>query len=281
MNTSAKFTVPAVKRVNVLGVGVSVLNLDLARDYFADCIRNKVRGYVCVTGVHGVMEAQDNPQMKAILNQALLCTPDGMPMVWCGKLNGFREMDRVYGPDLMMEICQLPNCRHFLFGGANGCAAELKRALEKRFPGIQVVGTYEPPWRPLNPAEEAALAEQVRQAQPDVMWVGLSTPKQEKFMAEYLPKLAVTIMVGVGAAFDFHTGRVRQAPRWMQRSGLEWFYRLCCEPRRLWKRYCKNNPRFAISVLAQFLKLRKYSLSKGCFAFELEKIYSPRGPRKM
>ncbi|HEY6169879.1 MAG TPA: WecB/TagA/CpsF family glycosyltransferase, partial [Verrucomicrobiae bacterium] len=152
------------------------------------------------------------------------------------------------------------NIRHFFYGGARGAAEELKRRLTERFPGLQIVGVYEPPFRPLDAGEERALIEQVRAARPDILWVGLSTPKQERFMAEYLPKLDVTLMVGVGAAFDFHSGRAKQAPRWMQRCGLEWFYRLCCEPRRLWKRYLKNNPLFLGRALLQLTGLRKYPL---------------------
>lgn len=253
-------TPPKIDRVNILGVGISAINLPLARQIFAEAIRHKTRGYVCVTGVHGVIESQDDERLRQIHNRAFLCTPDGMPMVWCGKLNGFRHISRVYGPDLMLEVCQLPGVRHFLFGGSEGAARQLQQRLQQRFLDLQIVGIYEPPWRPLNPQEEAALAEQIRQTQPDIMWVGLSTPKQEKFMAEYLPKLDVTLMVGVGAAFDLLSGRVAQAPRWIQRSGLEWFYRLCREPKRLWRRYMKNNPRFVLSILAQALGLKKYPL---------------------
>ena len=249
-----------IKRVNVLGVGISAINLNMAREIFTDAIRNKVRGYVCVTGVHGIMEAQADEQLRKIHNQALLCTPDGMPMVWCGKLNGFSDMGRVYGPDLMLEICQLPGVRHFLFGGSDGAAKQLQQQLQQKFPNLQIVGIYEPPWRPLNQQEQAALARMVQEFKPDIMWVGLSTPKQERFMAEYLPKLDVALMVGVGAAFDLLSGRLPQAPRWIQCSGLEWFYRLCREPKRLWRRYLKNNPRFALAILGQALGLKKYSL---------------------
>ncbi len=252
-----------IKRVNVLGVGISAINLDLARDAFREAILSKSKGYVTVTGVHGVMECQSDEALKKIHNLAFLCTPDGMPMVWMGKIQGFKKMDRVYGPDLMLEIFAMSlqhGFRHFFYGGANGAALELKEKLEKRFPGIKIVGTYEPPFRPLNSGEQQELSALVDQAQPDILWVGLSTPKQEKFMSEYLPKLNVTLMVGVGAAFDFHSGRVKQAPRWIQRSGLEWFYRLCSEPRRLWKRYLKNNPRFVFGAFCQILKLKKYSL---------------------
>jgi N-acetylglucosaminyldiphosphoundecaprenol N-acetyl-beta-D-mannosaminyltransferase len=198
-----------------------------------------------------------------ILNDSFLCTPDGMPMVWMGKIAKHREMDRVYGPDLMELICASSpkrGWRHFLYGGAEGVAKQLKARLEERFPGLQVVGTYTPPFRPLNVEEQRHLAQMVEEARPDIFWVGLSTPKQEKFMFEYLPKLNTTLMVGVGAAFDFHSGRVKQAPRWIQRSGLEWLFRLCQEPRRLWRRYLRNNPLFVGRVFLQLTGLRKYPL---------------------
>ena len=211
------------KRVNVLGVGISVLNLRTALAAIAGAVRDRRKGYICVTGVHGVMEAQADANFKNILNRAFLCTPDGMPMVWMGKLHGHREMGRVYGPDLMLEVCawsETSGCKHFFYGGADGVAEELSVRLMARFPKLQIVGCYTPPFRPLNAAEEHELQQRVRAAGPDILWVGLSTPKQEKFMAEFLPKLDVTLLIGVGAAFDFHAGRVRQAPRWMQRSGL-------------------------------------------------------------
>ena len=248
-------------RVNVLGVGISVLNLRTALDAIAAAVRERRKGCVCVTGVHGVMEAQHDEAFKNILNGALLCTPDGMPMVWAGKLNGHREMSRVYGPDLMLDVCawsETSGCKHFFYGGADGVAELLAHNLKARFPRLQIVGTFTPPFRALNADEEKKLAAQVAAAQPDILWVGLSTPKQEKFMAEFLPRLDVTLMIGVGAAFDFFSGRVRQAPRWMQRSGLEWLYRLFCEPRRLWRRYFRNNPLFVLKFSAQLLGWKKY-----------------------
>jgi N-acetylglucosaminyldiphosphoundecaprenol N-acetyl-beta-D-mannosaminyltransferase len=250
-------------RVNVLGVGVSALNLDLAGTTLAQAVEAGTRGYVCVTGVHGVSEAQSDPGFRQILNRSLLNTPDGMPMVWMGKLQGHKTMGRVYGPDLMLLVCELSQARgysHFFYGGAPGVAEELRRQLQRRFPGLKVVGTYCPPFRPLNETEELELARLVNGVKPDFLWVGLSTPKQEKFMAAYWQKLDARIFLGVGAAFDFHAGRVRQAPRWMQRSGLEWLFRLACEPRRLWKRYFKNNPLFLLRAAAQLSGLRKYPL---------------------
>jgi N-acetylglucosaminyldiphosphoundecaprenol N-acetyl-beta-D-mannosaminyltransferase len=250
-------------RVNVLGVGISVLNLPSALAAMAAAIRARQKGYICVTGVHGVMEAQTDDTFKMILNESFLCTPDGMPMVWAGKLADHRDMSRVYGPDLMLDVCawsEKSGATHFFYGGAEGVADLLAKNLRVKFPSLRVVGTFAPPFRRLNADEEKALAAQIAAAKPDILWVGLSTPKQEKFMAEYLPKLDVTLMVGVGAAFDFFAGRVKQAPRWMQRSGLEWLYRLCREPRRLWRRYFRNNPLFVLKFSGQLLGWKKYPL---------------------
>jgi N-acetylglucosaminyldiphosphoundecaprenol N-acetyl-beta-D-mannosaminyltransferase len=261
MMNESKASPPA--RVNVLGVGVSAINLDSAVAAVGQALAQRAKGYVCVTGVHGVSEAQNDPAFRQILNQAFLNTPDGMPMVWMGRLQGFREMRRVYGPDLMLRLCEISPSRgftHFFYGGAPGVADRLKGRLEQRFPGLRVVGTYTPPFRPLTAAEESELIELVQRLQPDFFWVGLSTPKQEKFMARYWQKLDATLFFGVGAAFDFHAGSVRQAPRWMQRSGLEWFFRLCCEPRRLWKRYLKNNPLFVARAFGQLTGLRSYPI---------------------
>ena len=250
-------------RVNVLGVGISAINLDSAVATLAAAVRSGTRGHVCVTGVHGVMESQSDPALRRIHNRSLLTTPDGMPMVWLGRWAGHGSMGRVYGPDLMervMEWSRISGATHFLYGGNTGVAEELKSRLEQRFPGVRIVGTYTPPFRPLNADEQAALEGQVAACRPAFLWVGLSTPKQERFMDAQAGRLAATVMLGVGAAFDFHAGRVRQAPRWIQRSGFEWLYRLVAEPRRLWKRYLTNNPRFILSILAQKLGLRSHTL---------------------
>jgi len=251
--------------INVLGVGVSAINMDSALEAIAGALERGEKGYICVTGVHGVSEAQRDEGFRQILNRAFLCTPDGMPLVWVGRWLGRKEMGRVYGPDLMLAVLELSEkkgYRHFFYGGANGVAQALRERLGQRFPKLQIAGTYEPPFRPLNAEEEEELQKLIRDARPDVMWVGLSTPKQERFMAEHLDRLEVNLMAGVGAAFDFHAGRLRQAPRWMRRSGLEWLFRLGCEPRRLWKRYLKNNPLFVLRVLLQCTGLRKYPLNK-------------------
>jgi N-acetylglucosaminyldiphosphoundecaprenol N-acetyl-beta-D-mannosaminyltransferase len=251
-------------RVNVLGVGISPLSVPLAVAAMARAIEHRSKGYICVTGVHGVSEAQASAAFRAILNRAFLNTPDGMPMVWLGRLAGHAGMDRVYGPDLLLQTCRVSKqtgWKHFFYGGETGVADHLAATLRKRFPYLQVAGTYTPPFRPLNDGEREGLRAQVAAARPDIIWVGLSTPKQEAFMAEALGWLDTTLMVGVGAAFDLLSGRVRQAPRWIQRCGLEWLFRLFQEPGRLWKRYFKNNPLFVVRVLLQKTGLRRYSLS--------------------
>ncbi len=250
-------------RANVLGVGLSAINLELAEAAVAQALERKTKGYVCVTGVHGVSEAQKDPAFRAILNRSFLNTPDGMPMVWMGWWQGLRQMGRVYGPDLMLRVCAWSCPRgftHYLYGGGPGVAQALQCRLEQQFPGLKIVGVCTPPFRPLTAQEEQDLLRQVAALKPDIFWVGLSTPKQEKFMAQYWQVLDATLFFGVGAAFDFHAGRVRQAPRWMQRSGLEWLFRLGCEPRRLWKRYLKNNPLFLCRALCQLTGLRQYVL---------------------
>jgi N-acetylglucosaminyldiphosphoundecaprenol N-acetyl-beta-D-mannosaminyltransferase len=250
-------------RVNILGIGVSALNLPSTVTAIRTAIETRAKGYICVTGVHGVSEAQTNPELRAILNGAFLNTPDGMPMVWVGRWNGHRAMDRVYGPDLLLEICRVSEqtkWKHFFYGSAPGVADQLAATLQARYPQLLVVGTYCPPYRPLNAEEKKDLCARVAKAKPDIIWVGLSTPKQEVFMSKALPWLDTTLMIGVGAAFDLLSGRVQQAPRWIQRSGFEWLYRTFQEPRRLSKRYLKNNPLFIGRLFLQITRFRGYPL---------------------
>jgi len=250
-------------RVNVLGVGISAINLRTAGDSITAAIQEKKRGYICITGVHGVSEAQSDPAFRDILNNSFLTTPDGMPMVWCGWKDGYKEMDRVYGPDLMLQVLEegvASGVKHYFYGGQEGVAEKLKSKLEEKFPGLKIAGCYCPPFRELTDEERSVLQEELRRIQPDIIWVGLSCPKQERFMAKYLPLFPTTLMFGVGAAFDFHAGTVPQAPRWIQRAGMEWFYRLTKEPKRLWRRYLVNNPLFIGRIFLQWTGLRKYSL---------------------
>ena len=246
-----------VPRIDVLGVEVSAIDMPIALATIDAWIAARERRYVCVTGVHGIMESRNDEALRRIHNDAGLVTPDGMPLVWLGWWQGQRGMDRVYGPDLMLACCahsQARGYRHFFYGGGDGVAALLSERLRARFPEVKIVGTYTPPFRPLSALEETALARQIAAAAPDILWVGLSTPKQERWMAEHIGRLQVPVMIGVGAAFDFHAGLKRQAPRWVQRAGLEWLFRLGTEPRRLWRRYLANNPRFVWHVARQLLR---------------------------
>ena len=251
------------QRVNILGVAVSAINMSSALAATEDFLAGKQRSYVCVTGVHGIIEAQDDEGFREILNSSFLTTPDGMPTVWLGKHSGFKEMTRVYGPDYMVAMCELSvrqGYRHFLYGGKTGVAEQLREELTARFPGLQIVGTYTPPFRPLNTTEEAELLAQLKSLDVDMLWCGLSTPKQERFMQHYLHRLPVKLMVGVGAAFDLLTGNVKETPDWMKKRGLQWLYRLIQEPRRLWRRYLINNPRFLWLTFLQLSGFRRFPL---------------------
>jgi N-acetylglucosaminyldiphosphoundecaprenol N-acetyl-beta-D-mannosaminyltransferase len=251
---------PQVPRYNVLGVGVSALSFLQARDLIVGARGSKRLGYVCLCTVNGLGEARRDPGFRRIFNESWLTTPDGMPLVWMGPPN----VERVYGPDLMLAVCdagRTRGLRHYLYGGIPGVAGELGARLSARFPGLLVVGTFTPPFRDLSDSEMEGLRADVAQKNPDIVWVGLGTPKQERFMAGPGRSLDAALAVGVGAAFDFLSGRVPQAPRWVQRCGLEWLFRLCTEPRRLGPRYLRTNSMFIARVAAQKLGIRQYPLS--------------------
>ena len=251
--------------VNVLGVGVSAINMATAVAAIEGWIAQREHHYVTITGVHGIMECQDDAELRAIHNRAGLVTPDGMPLVWLSWLNGRAHVDRVYGPDLMLALCER-SCergyRHFFYGGNDGVAALLRDRLLARYPSLNVVGVYTPPFRPLTPEEDEAVIARINASGADLVWVGLSTPKQERWMASHLGRLYAPAMIGVGAAFDFHAGLKPQAPRWLQRAGLEWLFRTVCEPRRLGARYFKNNPRFLALIALQLLGLKHYTVTR-------------------
>ncbi len=245
-------------RVDVLGVGVSAITMAEAVGEIGRWIEEGERHYVCVTGVHGVMESQRDAELRVIHNASGLTTPDGMPMVWAGRWAG-ASIERVYGPDLLLAVSEVAAGRgwtSYFYGGANGVADLLATRLEERFPGMRVVGTHSPPFRPLTPEESAEDVARINDSGADIVWVGLSTPKQERWMAAHRGQLLASALVGVGAAFDIHAGTLPQAPTWMQRSGLEWLFRLCKEPRRLWRRYLYNNPRFVLGILRRPPRVR-------------------------
>jgi N-acetylglucosaminyldiphosphoundecaprenol N-acetyl-beta-D-mannosaminyltransferase len=216
--------------------------------------------YVAVAAMHTVAESRHNDYFRLVLNTADLAVPDGMPLVWLGRLQGFPLRHRVCGSELMDSFCRVSGSsyRHFFFGGTPGIAEKLAQALHEKH-GIVVAGTYTPPFRALTEAEEEEVALLVDKASSDVLWVGLSSPKQEKWMYEHRHKLSVPVMLGVGAAFDMNSGTLRRAPQWMRDNGLEWLFRLVSEPRRLWRRYLITIPTavwFVCMELLQFPNLR-------------------------
>lgn len=255
----------APPRFNVLGTGVSALSLDAARDLVLTARGRQRLGYVCCATAYNLNLARSDLALRSAYNRSLLTSPDGMPLVWLGRWRGHRHITRVYGPDLMLSVCDAgrsTGLTHYFYGGAPGVADLLRARLTARLPGLQVVGTFTPPFRDLTTEELDSLRREVATARPDVIWVGLSSPKQERFMAQHGATLDAGLLIGVGAAFDFLSGRVPQAPRWMQRRGLEWLHRLATDPRRLWRRYLLHNPMFVLRTLAQLAGLRKYPLDR-------------------
>jgi N-acetylglucosaminyldiphosphoundecaprenol N-acetyl-beta-D-mannosaminyltransferase len=230
------------------------------RNWIAGCREKKMKDarYVCVTSVHGVVTSRKDETFRQILNDADIATPDGMPIVWALRSLGVPSQQRVYGPTLMLKLCedaQDNDHRIFLYGSTPDCLGRLQRRLEKMFPGIQVVGAYSPPFRRLTPSEDRDIIQQILDSRTELLFVGISTPKQEKWMDAHLGVLSGIVMIGVGAAFDFHAGIVAQAPPWMQRNGLEWLYRLSVEPKRLWRRYLIETPQFLPLWGLQLLRL--------------------------
>jgi N-acetylglucosaminyldiphosphoundecaprenol N-acetyl-beta-D-mannosaminyltransferase len=213
--------------------------------------------YIAVTGMHGVTEAKHDPQLRAALASANLVVPDGMPLIWLGRRHGFALPRRVYGPELMLRFWQQTGSaryRHFFYGGAPGIADGLARKFQRQFPSHQIAGTLSPPYRDLTRDEEQEICSVIHHSKADIVWVGLGTPKQERWMHDHQERLNVPVLVGVGAAFDFHAGRVRSAPTWMGDHGLEWLFRLVQEPRRLWRRYLLRGSEFAALAILELLR---------------------------
>lgn len=246
---------------DVLGVKVSAVNMRVALELADRWIAAGKPGYACFSSVHPIIEAQRNPDYLRILNRAAFNFPDGMPLTWVGRIQGHANMNRVFGPQFMLEMCRLSvqrGYRNFLYGGHEGTAARLRNSLQRRYPRLQIVGTYTPPFRDLTAEEEDHLIAAVREARPHILWVGIGAPKQDRFMARFVDRLNVPLMAGVGAAFDFHTGRIRDCSEWIKRAGLQWAHRLVQDPKRLWKRYALANPAFLWHVAWQLSGLRSY-----------------------
>jgi N-acetylglucosaminyldiphosphoundecaprenol N-acetyl-beta-D-mannosaminyltransferase len=248
------------ERVNILGVGVSAVNMDQALERIDVWVADGKRQYVCVCPVHSIMECRRSEVVRATFNAAGMVTPDGMPVVWVARWSGHPHVGRVYGPDLMLAVLERQRHRHFFYGGGPGVAKRLAESMKRRFPQVDIAGILEPPFAPLDQLCTPEAAQAINDSRPDVVWVGMSSPKQDRWMAQMRPLLDAPVLIAVGAAFDFHTGAVRQAPLWMQRSGLEWLFRLAVEPRRLWRRYLVDNPWFLWELALQKTGLRRFEL---------------------
>jgi len=245
-----------VARVPLLGIPLAITDYDRTLEWIDDAVAQRRRGYLCVAAVHTVMACADDADLHEAVRGADFTVPDGQPLVWALRLLGNRLPDRVYGPELMERACARAarsGQRFYLYGGRNhGALAELARNLRLRHPGLRIVGGHCPPFRPPTEAEEAAVAQEINRSGADVVWVGIGVPKQEKWMARMRDRLDTPVLVGVGAAFDFHAGLIPQAPDRLQRLGLEWAYRLAQEPRRLWRRYLRYNPRFVLGFAREY-----------------------------
>jgi N-acetylglucosaminyldiphosphoundecaprenol N-acetyl-beta-D-mannosaminyltransferase len=245
------------RKTAVIGVGISTTSYSEVTevcDAWLDAARASEREhrevpgrYVCVTSVHGIISAYRDRSLQRILNNADIATPDGVPVVWALRSLGHRKQQRVYGPELTLALCErAQSCgyRVFLYGGSDNALRRVRERLSEKYPNLNLVGSYSPPFRPLTPEEDEAIVAMIRQSEAELVFIGLSTPKQEYWMADHQTRLPNTVMIGVGAAFDFHAGTLKQASRWMQRMGLEWLFRLLVEPRRLWRRYLLVTPLF-------------------------------------
>ncbi len=242
------------RKHSVVGVGISTTNYSEVVEFCRRWVEERRAGasvpaarYICVTSVHGIVTARDDAEVREILNDADIATPDGMPLVWALRSFGWKNQQRVYGPALMLKVCEsaaLHGHSVFLYGGREKRMRELCRRLRQKCPGLRIAGHYSPPFRALTEDEDLAIVKQISASGAEIVFVGISTPKQERWMSAHRMHFPGVVLIGVGAAFDFHAGRVRQAPEWMQRSGLEWLFRLMMEPARLWRRYLLVTPRF-------------------------------------
>jgi len=250
--------------IDVIGVHVSVVNLYEACRSIENWIQEKRRTYVCVAPVSTIVDCYKDRRYREIINQAGMTTPDGMPLVWLGKWRGKREIMRTYGPELLLKFCEMSqnkNFKHYFYGGSKNTSKLLLSSLKQIFPKLNVVGTFAPSQMKIDEYEKKDVLKEINDVNPDILWVGLGSPKQDYWMSNHRSYLNVPVMIGVGAAFDFIAGTKPQAPHWMRNVGLEWFFRLCCEPKRLWKRYVIGNPIFIYLLFKNWLRYKFHKKS--------------------
>lgn len=247
---------------NLLGVAIEALDMEQALAAIARRLRQGPRGYVCFADVHGILEALKSTAVAAAYEHAAMVMPDGTPTMWVGRAQGLTGMECVTGPGLMAEVFrrrEFARYSHFFYGGEPGVAGELASTLHRQFPWARIAGVYTPPFRDLTEGEEEELAAEVQRLKPDMVWVGISTPRQDLWMQRMMPRLQTRMIFGVGAAFDFLTGRIRLCPAWMKRAGLHWLHRLAQDPARLWRRNVKNTA-FLWHIALQLSGARRYPM---------------------
>lgn len=245
-----------INKFYILNVGISAINMDDARSLIEDAISRKCKKYICVCPVSTIMECKRNEKALASVNSADLVTPDGMPTVWLGRMRGYKCIKRVYGPELMQDICNASvkkSYKNYFYGSAENVLDRLGKSLLKQYDGLIISGMYSPPFRQLTVEEDERMIEDINRNNPDIIWVGLGSPKQDLWMYEHRNRINAPVMIGVGAAFDFLAGVKPQAPRWIRNNGFEWLFRLVTEPRRLWRRYLVDNFLFIYYVGIELL----------------------------
>ena len=246
-------------QIHVLDVRIDAVNLQQAVAAIGQLIDRRSSSYVCLAAVHSLLSCEGDQGLLQVFNESALTLPDGMPLVWLCNASGHSHVSRVYGPDLVLEVCREGvggQLRHFFLGGEDGVPEALTKSLTNQFPGLIVAGTYSPPFRPLTAREDSDLVSRINDSQPDILWVGLGTGKQELWMADHRGVIEAPVMIAVGAAFDFLSGNKRQAPAIMRNSGLEWLFRLLTEPKRLWPRY-REYPRFLGLLLRETIRQQR------------------------
>jgi len=243
-------------KINIFGANINAISLSDAVSLVEEQISQKHPGYVCVCPVSSIVRANKDEDFRQTINNSFLSTPDGMPVVWYIKSKGFKKATRVYGPDLMSEmfkVSQIKGYRHYFYGGTEDVLEKLKKNLLHSFSALSICGMHAPPFREKAGEEEQEIIDEINGCSPDIIWVGIGSPKQERWMQANVNYFDNAVLIGVGAGFNFYAGTIKQAPKWMQRTGLEWLFRLFCEPRRLWKRYLFGNTKFIYLVLKEIL----------------------------
>ena len=258
MNVNNMVKIPCI---NVLGMRVDMVQIPEVLSMMEEWIKNGARGnYIVISNANDAVLSRRDPNICRAVNDSSLSVPDGISLVMLGKIRGHKLKRRVYGPELMEEFCKLAaekGYRIFFYGGAEGIPEKMRSKLLAKYPGLKVVGTYSPPFRELTEEDDRQITEMINRTKPDVLWIGLGCPKQQLWMNKYKDKIEVPVMVGVGAAFDFHAGTKSQAPKWMRENGMEWFFRLLTEPRRLWRRYIVDGAFFLYNVIFESMKGNK------------------------